>query len=234
MTVAGWSGSPWSPAARPDVLDSVLGLAGSHRPPVVLGLSAHPDDLEIGAGGTLLRLVETHPDLQVHSVVLTGEERRALEVEQALAAFTSGRGRTTVLGLPDGYLPAHWTAAKQQLRELTGGLRPDLVLSPSTDDAHQDHRVVAELAWQLFRDTLVLEYEIAKWEGDLVRHNAYVALTPELADRKVALLREHFPSQVDKAWYDEEVFRGLLRLRGVECGVRYAEAFTARKLLLRP
>lgn len=216
------------------MLSASLGLADLGRPPVVVGLSAHPDDLEIGCGGTLLALHDAHPELELHAVVLSGDPVRAAETAAALADLSSGRARTTVLGLPDGWLPAHWAQAKQGLKDATGGLRPDLVLAPSSDDSHQDHRLAAELAWQVFRDALVLEYEIPKWEGDLVRRTAYVALDDGLVDRKLALLRAHFPSQADKPWYDDAVFRGLMRLRGVEAGARWAEAFSARKLLLRP
>lgn len=216
------------------MLDSVLGLAALGRAPRVVGLSAHPDDLEIGCGGTLLALAQQHPGLELLSVVLTGRPERVAEAQSAVDGFTSGRGRSVALGLPDGFLPAHWEAAKTQLAAVLADLRPDLVLAPSADDAHQDHRVVSELAWQLCRGALVLEYEIPKWEGDLVRRNAYVALDDEQVERKLTLLAAHFPSQADKPWFDDDVFRGLLRLRGVECGARWAEAFTAKKLLLRP
>jgi LmbE family N-acetylglucosaminyl deacetylase len=215
------------------VLGTSLDLDDLGRPPVVVGLSAHPDDLEIGAGGTLLTLLRSHPTLQLHSVVLTGDAQRASEAESAVRALSGGRATVTALGLRDGHLPADWGGAKDALRAATDGLRPDLVLAPSSDDSHQDHRLVGELAWQLFRDTLVLEYEVVKWEGDLVRRNAYVALDDEVAAAKTALLREHFPSQADKPWYDEDVFRALMRLRGVECGARWAEAFHARKTLIR-
>jgi LmbE family N-acetylglucosaminyl deacetylase len=110
---------------------------------------------------------------------------------------------------------------------------PDIVLTHRSDDAHQDHRVVNELTWNLFRDALILEYEIPKWDGDIGRTNTYVELAPETLDRKIALLDRHFGSQRSKAWFDAETFRGLSRLRGVESRTRYAEAFVARKLVLR-
>jgi LmbE family N-acetylglucosaminyl deacetylase len=216
------------------VLQAVLDLARSERGAVVLGLSAHPDDLEIGCGGTLLRLAAEHPDVLVHSVVLTGSPDRLGESRAAVAEITAGSGRVEGLGLDDGSLPGSWQAAKDRLRAATADLRPAVVLCPSSDDAHQDHRLVAELAWQLFRDTLVLEYEIPKWEGDLVRRNAYVELSDDVMLSKLRLLREHFRSQAGKPWFDDDVFRGLARLRGVECGRGWAEAFTARKVLLVP
>jgi len=214
------------------VLTSRLGLTGTE--PLLVGLSAHPDDLEIGCGGTLLRLLDEHPGLRVVSVVLTGGGVRADEARRALSGFTSGRGELHLLGLHDGFLPAVWGEAKALLQEATAGLRPDLVLAPSGSDAHQDHRVVSELAWQVFRDTLVLEYEIPKWEADRVPTNAYVALPPAVVDRKLGLLQEHYVSRARHPWFNDEVFRGLLRVRGIECGSTYAEGFYARKLLLAP
>lgn len=201
--------------------------------PLVLGLSAHPDDLEIGAGGTLLRLLDEQPRARLLSVVLTSDDLRAAEAAAAVDVMAGGRGELVVHRLRDGYLPEQWGSAKDLLREATTGRRPTLVLAPSRDDAHQDHRVVSELARQLFRDTLVLEYEVPKWDGDLGRPDTYVSLPDHVVDRKVALIRDCYGSQAGRPWFDDEVFRGLLRLRGVECGARYAEAFTARKILLQ-
>lgn len=200
--------------------------------PLVVGLSAHPDDLEIGAGGTVLRLLDDHPRARLLAIVLTADDARAAEAAAAVDRLAGRRGTLVVHRLRDGFLPAQWGEAKDLLREATAGLCPDLVLAPARDDAHQDHRVVSELARQLFRDTLVLEYEVPKWDGDLGRPDTYVALTDEVVERKLSLLADCFPSQRSRPWFDDQVFRGLLRVRGVECGARYAEAFTARKVLL--
>lgn len=206
---------------------------------VVLGLAAHPDDLEIGCGGTLLQLVsdlarQGGDGVVVHSVVMTGSQARVAEARAAAVDFLGPAmpGELLALGLPDGSLPADWDAAKSGLRGATADLVPDWVLVPSRSDAHQDHRLLGELAWQLYRGATIWEYEIPKWDGDLARPNLYVPLTGETMAAKIDLLHRHYPSQRAKPWYDEEVFRGLCRLRGMECGARYAEAFTVRKMVV--
>ncbi|NUT52115.1 MAG: PIG-L family deacetylase, partial [Saccharothrix sp.] len=140
--------------------------------------------------------------------------------------------RLTVLKLPDGRLPTHWDEAKAAVEELRGRTDPDLILAPRTDDAHQDHRGLAQLVPTAFRDHLVLGYEIVKWDGDLGRPSAYQPLSPETAERKVRLLQENYPSQRHRPWYDREAFLGLARIRGIECHARYAEAFAVTKLTL--
>jgi LmbE family N-acetylglucosaminyl deacetylase len=204
------------------------------RPLRVLAVGAHPDDVEIGAGGTLLELVRTLPDVQVDVVVLTGTEERAEEARKGAAAFLAGAAHTVeVHGLPDGRLPAAWLQAKELLEEHARTRpRPDLILAPSRDESHQDHRTVAELLPTVFRDVFTLGYEIVKWDGDLGRRPVYVPLPDDVAARKADLLLEHFPSQHDRDWYDREVFLGLARLRGVECRSRYAEAFSCAKVAL--
>ncbi len=207
---------------------------GLGRPLRVLAVGAHPDDVEIGAGGTLLELVAAVPDVQVDVVILTGTPERAQESRAGAAAFLAGAESTVVVhDLPDGRLPTAWTDAKELLEDVAASRpRPDLVLGPSRDESHQDHRTVAELLPTVFRDVLTLGYEVAKWDGDLIRRPVYVPLSPEVAARKADLLLEHFPSQHGRDWYDREVFLGLARLRGVECRSRYAEAFTCSKLTL--
>lgn len=199
----------------------------------VVALGAHPDDIEIAAGGLLLSLAEAEPGVRVHYVLCTGTPDRHAEARAAAAAFLPGAQLTVALhGLPDGRLPAHWAAAKDAVHAAAGVLDPDLVLAPRGDDAHQDHRAVAELATQAFRDQLVLHYEIPKWDGDLGRPNAYLPLPERLARRKVELLNGSFPSQKHHDWWDDEVFLGLMRLRGIECHTRYAEAFSCAKAVL--
>ena len=204
---------------------------------VVLGLAAHPDDLEIGAGGTLLQLdrLVGAGEAAVHVVVMTGTPERVAEGRAAAADVLGAAlvGEVTALDLPDGLLPGHWLEAKTALRAAVDGVAPDWVLVPRQSDAHQDHRLLAELATQLFRGATIWEYEIPKWDGDLAQPNLYVPLSDETMDAKINLLLNHYASQRDKPWYDQEVFRGLCRLRGIECGARYAEAFTARKTIVR-
>ncbi|GAB7184190.1 PIG-L family deacetylase [Kitasatospora sp. Ki12] len=200
----------------------------------VVAVGAHCDDIAIGAGGTLLTMCLARPGLRVDALVLSGGGgEREQEERAALAAFCPGADlRLTVLKLPDGRLPAHWDEAKAAVEELRGRGEPDLVLAPRTEDAHQDHRGLAKLMTTAFRDHLVLGYEIVKWDADLGRPTAYQPLTPEIAERKVRLLQEHYPSQRHRPWYDREAFLGLARIRGIECHARYAEAFAATKLTL--
>lgn len=217
----------------------------------VVLLGAHPDDIEIGAGGLLLALGAV-PDLRVHYVLLTGTPERQTEARAAATAFLPDARLTFALhDLPDGRLPAHWAEAKEIVTAAAraaegGGPRtvgdgptdgdrpPDLVLAPGPDDAHQDHRTVAELVPTVFRTSTVLHYEIPKWDGDLGRRNVYLPLTDVQARRKVELLHAFFPSQKTRDWWDDEVFLGLARLRGMECRSRYAEAYRCEKAVIRP
>jgi len=210
----------------------VIRLGCSVRSVVLLG--AHCDDIALGAGGTLLTLCQANPGVRVDALVLSGGGTdREDEERAALRAFSPGADLdVTVHKLPDGRLPAHWDEAKNALEELRRRTNPDLILAPRTDDAHQDHRGLAQLVPTAFRDHLVLGYEIVKWDGDLGRPNAYQPLSGELAEKKVSLLQQHYPSQRHRPWYDREAFLGLARIRGIECQERYAEAFFVTKLLL--
>ena len=196
----------------------------------VLCVGAHPDDVEIGCGGTLLRLAERQA-LRVTVAVLTGTPDRVSESEAALQDFVPGV-KTHFAGLPDGRLPTHWEAAKDYLEDLAGHCRPRLVLTHRVDDAHQDHRTVGVMVTTVWRDALVLHYEIPKWDGDMGSPSHFVGLSPDEARRKVELLDRHFPSQRGHDWWDDEVFLGLMRLRGMECRQPYAEAFYVAKALL--
>jgi LmbE family N-acetylglucosaminyl deacetylase len=210
----------------------VIGLSGPVRKVVALG--AHCDDIAIGAGGTLLALCAANPGLRVDALVLSGGgTAREDEERAALRAFCPGADlEVTVHKLPDGRLPAHWDEAKSALEELRGRTDPDVLLAPRVEDAHQDHRGLAQLVPTAYRDHLVLGYEIVKWDGDLGRPNAYQPLSPELAEKKVELLQQHYASQRHRPWYDREAFLGLARIRGIECHARYAEAFHVSKLIL--
>ncbi|MDQ1024327.1 LmbE family N-acetylglucosaminyl deacetylase [Streptomyces umbrinus] len=200
----------------------------------IVAVGAHCDDIAIGAGGTLLTLCHARPGIRIDALVLSGGgSDREQEERAALAAFCPGADlRLTVLKLADGRLPAQWEEAKAAVEELRAGSEPDLVLAPRTDDAHQDHRGLAQLVPTAFRDHLALGYEIVKWDGDLGRPTAYQPLSPEIAEQKVRLLQEHYPSQRHRPWYDREAFLGLARIRGIECHARYAEAFAVTKLTL--
>jgi len=202
----------------------------SGRPLSVLAIGAHPDDIEIGAGGTLLSLAEGQPGLQVRYVVLTGTADRQLEARNAASAFLPAADVTIELhDLPEGRLPAAWGRVKEALEDVARSCSPDLIIAPSRDDAHQDHRTIAEVVPTVFRDRLCLGYEIPKWDGDLGRPSMYFPLPAEMAQRKVELLHKCFPSQSGRDWWDSEVFLGMARLRGMECKARYAEAFSCTK-----
>jgi LmbE family N-acetylglucosaminyl deacetylase len=208
------------------------------RPLSVVAIGAHPDDIEIGAGATLLALAESQPGLHVQYVVLTGTPDRHMEAWNAAEAFLpAAEVRVRLLDLPEGRLPAAWREVKDAIEAAAASYQsmtpPDLVLAPRPEDAHQDHRTIAEIVPTVFRDQLYLGYEIPKWDGDMGRPSMYVPMTDDLARRKVELLHKCFPSQRSRDWWDDEVFLGLARLRGVECRARYAEAFTCAKSLLR-
>ena len=205
----------------------------------IVCLGAHPDDIEIGCGGTLLSLAASR-DLRATVVMVTGTAERHEEALKATARFMPGADVDARLtGLRDGRVPAHWGEVKETLEEVarsagSAASAPDLVFAPRLDDAHQDHRVMAELAPTVWRDALVLRYEIPKWDGDLGRVTHYVPLDQELARRKIELLHECFPSQAGRDWWDDEAFLGLMRLRGVECRRPYAEAFVVDKVVVEP
>jgi LmbE family N-acetylglucosaminyl deacetylase len=204
-----------------------LSLAGA---PTVVAIGAHPDDIEIGAGGLLLSLPS---GTRVHYVLCTGTVPRRVEARRAAEAFLPGARLSVALhDLPDGRLPAHWDAVKQIVESAARELDATLVLAPSREDAHQDHRLLAELAGTAFRDAPVLHYEIPKWDGDLARRNVYLPLSSRRVRRKVRLLSDAYPSQKARDWWDDETFLGLARLRGMECRARYAEAFTCDKLAI--
>jgi LmbE family N-acetylglucosaminyl deacetylase len=203
------------------------------RPLSLLVVGAHPDDIEIGAGGTLLDMAQSHPGVRACYLVLTGLAERQVEARNAASAFLPGADLTVRLhDLPDGRLPAVWKQVKEVLEEAAREETPDLVIAPSPGDAHQDHRTIAEIVPTVFRDQLCLAYEIPKWDGDLGRPSMYIRLSDETARRKVELLHKCFPSQAGQDWWDDEVFLGLARLRGMECRARYAEAFGCTKSLI--
>jgi LmbE family N-acetylglucosaminyl deacetylase len=203
------------------------------RPLSVLALGAHPDDIEIGAGGLLLRLAGSA--LLARYVVLTGTAERHQEARNAAHAFMPGADLSVELyDLPEGRFPAAWSSVKEILESVARSCSPDVILAPSPDDAHQDHRTIGEIIPTVFRDQLILSYEIPKWDGDIGRPSVYVPMTADVARRKVELLHKCFPSQRGRDWWDDEVFLGMARLRGVECRAPYAEAFSCAKSVIGP
>lgn len=206
-------------------------LRVSGGPLTVVCLAAHPDDIEIAVGGTLLTLA-ARGSVTGHWLTLTGSPERKAEAAAAAEAFLPG-ARSTFHDFPDGRLPAHWDAVKDVVHRFAAEVPAvDVVFAPRPDDAHQDHRLLGVMAPTVWRDAQVLHYEIPKWDGDMGRPNAYAVVPPELARRKVAALDRHYPSQLDRDWWDEEMFLGLMRIRGMECRTRYAEAFHIGKTVL--
>lgn len=202
----------------------------------VLFLGAHSDDIEIGAGATLLSLIARGVDLEVLWCVLSGGTERQSEARASATEFLTGcaRAEVDVLSFRDGFFPQQGEQIKTWFETLKSRGNPDVIFTHHRDDAHQDHREVCRMTWNTFRDNLILEYEIPKWDGDLGQPNVYVPLTLSTMERKINLLERHFKSQRSKHWFDVETFRGLARLRGNECRApeRYAEAFYSRKLSL--
>jgi LmbE family N-acetylglucosaminyl deacetylase len=197
-------------------------------------VGAHCDDIAIGMGGTLVTLSRNGPGLRVRGLVLSGggTEREAEELD-ALAAFCPGADvDVTVLDIPDGRAPAHWERIKNHLNDFRRSCAPDLVFGPQRDDAHQDHRLLAELLPTEFRDHLILGYEILKWEADTPRPTIYHPLETDVAEDKARLLLKYYPSQTSHDWFDEQAFLGLSKLRGVQCHTNHAEAFIVEKAVM--
>lgn len=203
----------------------------------ILALGAHCDDIEIGCGGTMLQLAQ-NPGNRITWVVFSSSPERAAEAREcARAMLGDGEHRRLVVhGFRDGFLPWSGAEVKDAFEELKGQVTPDLVFTHYRDDLHQDHRLVSELTWNTFRDHLVLEYEIPKWDGDMGRPNAFVPLEPADLDAKLTHVLGAYASQRGKPWFTDDLLRALPRIRGMECRSRsgLAEAFHARKLLLAP
>jgi len=202
----------------------------------LLCLGAHSDDIEIGAGAMLLGLMERGVKLDVHWCVLSGGGVRDDEARKSAADFLAkaAGAKIEIMSFRDGFFPEQGEAIKQWFEALKGRIDPDLILTHRRDDAHQDHQLVCRLTWNTFRDHQILEYEIPKWDGDIGQPNVYVPVSAAALARKIELLMAHFGSQRSKQWFDDETFRGLARIRGMECRApeRYAEAFFARKVAL--
>jgi LmbE family N-acetylglucosaminyl deacetylase len=209
---------------------------GMNRELRVLCLGCHSDDIEIGCGGTILKLARQYPRCRFDWVVFTGNGTRREEAQRAACLFAgSALSRPPILkDFRDGFLPFSGAEVKNVFEELKGELSPDLIFTQNRKDAHQDHRLIAELTWNTFRDHFILEYEIPKYDGDLGQPSVFVPLEPDLCQKKVQYVMDAFPSQRQKHWFREETFLGLMRLRGMECNAPsgYAEAFYCRKLTL--
>jgi LmbE family N-acetylglucosaminyl deacetylase len=200
----------------------------------ILCLGAHADDIEIGAGGTILRLLQEYPGATVHWVVFSAAGIREPEARLSANLFLehAAARHVVVREFRDGFFPYEGAAIKQVFEALKDEVDPDLILTHASGDAHQDHRLVNELTWNTFRRHAIFEFEIPKFDGDLGRPNVYVPLSEGICKTKIEHLTAAFASQTNKHWFTEETFRAILRLRGVECGSPHAEAFFARKLII--
>ncbi|MBI5165210.1 MAG: PIG-L family deacetylase [Magnetospirillum sp.] len=206
------------------------------RPFRLLCLGAHADDIEIGCGGTVLQLLETLPGVEVRWVVFTGTPTRHAEARASAELFLTraAASRVDLLSFGESFLPQQWGAVKEAFEHLKADFPPSLILTHALGDAHQDHRTLAELTWNTFRDHLVWEYEIPKYDGDLGNPTLFVPLSAPQVETKVGALLRCFASQRQRAWFDEATFRGLMRLRGMACNAPsgYAEGFTVRKIVV--
>jgi LmbE family N-acetylglucosaminyl deacetylase len=211
-------------------------LKDSSAPFHILCLGAHSDDIEIGCGGTILRLTKEYPNSVFHWVVFSATGVREAEARQAAAQFVPA-DRIKALKLnsfSDAFMPFLGAEVKGMFEELKKSISPDLIFTHNRRDAHQDHRLLAELTWNTFRDHLILEYEIPKYDGDLGQPNIFVQLSTDTSQKKVHCIMDVFQSQRQKRWFQTETFLGLMRLRGMECNSPsgYAEAFYGRKVTL--
>ncbi|HEY4102727.1 MAG TPA: PIG-L family deacetylase [Polyangiaceae bacterium] len=211
-----------------------IALGGDSSAPLrVLCLGAHSDDIEIGCGGTILRLLQERP-CSVDWVVFSANAERQAEARASAADFLTSASAQNVRvhAFRESYFPYVAAEIKDSFEAFKRASEPDLVFSHHRHDQHQDHRLIADLTWNTFRNHLILEYEIHKYEGDLGHPNVYVPLSLTIADRKTELLLRHFPSQAGRTWFRADTFNGLMSVRGVECNEVRAEAFHARKLVL--
>jgi len=204
----------------------------------VLCIGAHCDDIEIGCGGTILKLTQNSDLIEVYWFVLASTPERSDEAETSANAFLKQAGKKSIVikSFRDGFLPYAGADVKECFEELKKNFSPDLIFTHYRHDLHQDHRVVNELTWNTFRNHLILEYEIPKYDGDLGAPNFFVPLAESICRDKVSMLMRFFASQRNKQWFDEDLFQGHLRLRGVEVAspTRFAEAFHCRKLISVP
>ena len=205
------------------------------RPLKVLCLGAHSDDIEIGCGGTVLRMLSVQRNLEFFWVVFSSGNERKREAHKSAALFLEQANRKEVIvkSFRDGFFPYEGTKVKEFFEELKKLVSPDLIFTHYRDDRHQDHRIISDLAWNTWRNHLILEYEIPKYDGDLGSPNYFVPLKREVCDRKIKYICDVFQTQRNKAWLTEDTFQAMHRIRGIECASpdKYAEAFYCRKLI---
>lgn len=210
-------------------------LQNGTAPLKALCLGSHPDDIEIGCGGTILRLLSANHNLEVVWVVFSSDKAREREAHNSADLFLEHAKQKEIIvnDFRDGFFPFDGAKIKDFIESLKI-VSPDLIFTHNRKDAHQDHRVIAELTWNTFRNHLILEYEIPKYDGDLGQPNFFVPLEQEIYQKKIRYIMEAFETQRAKRWFEQETFLALMRLRGMECVApsSYAEAFYCRKLVL--
>ncbi len=207
-----------------------------NRPLQVLCLGAHCDDIEIGCGGTILKLIEGYRNMDFHWMVFSSNEERKKEAENSAEIFLEGARdkHITIKGFRDGFFPYIGGEIKEYFEKLKREVNPDLVLTHYRSDLHQDHRLISDLTWNTFRNHLILEYEIPKYDGDLGCPNVFVPIEETIGDQKINIIMNSFKSQAENQWFTQETFRTMLRLRGIESNAPsgYAEAFYGRKIVI--
>ena len=201
----------------------------------ILAIGAHADDIEIGSGGTILKLLESADTTpEVFWVVFSGSSSRQREARASAEMYLQNTtAHIRLFDFRDGFFPDQWSQIKTELHQIGREFEPDVILTHRLDDRHQDHRTLAELSWNVFRNHLILEYEIPKYEGDLGNNNFYCSLSDAQVNSKIDWLERFYPSQSEKQWFDRELFNGLMRLRGSECPgtSKFAEAYYCRKFV---
>lgn len=205
------------------------------RPPKILLLGAHCDDIEIGCGGLVNQLVTTHPDADVRWIVFSSTDERAKEARDAANTFSHGVAKASCETFRNGFFPSEFDLIKDYFETLKRNFDPDLIITHYKQDGHQDHRVIADLTWNTYRSHTILEYEIIKYDGDLGNPGVFFPLTKQQAQNKAALIFQAFKSQQHRQWFTEDTFMGLMRIRGIQCDAPdgFAECFYSRKLCLK-
>lgn len=200
----------------------------------ILCLGAHSDDIEIGCGGSILKLLEANENVEVLWIVFAGHDRRVDEARSSAEEFLRNAAKKDIRieGFRDGFFPYEGSRIKEYFERLKSDFAPDLVFTHYREDAHQDHRLISELTWNTFRKHLILEYEVVKYDGDFGRPNVYMALDEEICGKKIDIILRSFKSQGTRSWFTADAFRAVMRLRGIETNVSHAEAFYGRKVAL--
>lgn len=223
--------------ANGEIMRTFSLFEGRDKPLRILCIGAHSDDIEIGAGGTLMTLLSAYPVESVFWQVFCSNKCRKAEAEKSAGLYLRELREKTVdvKDFRDGFLPYIGCEVKDHFERIKSEYQPDLIFTHCRNDLHQDHRLLCELTWNTFRNHLILEYEICKYDGDLGRPNAFVEISPEIMKKKIGWLNECFASQSGKPWFDDLTFTAIMRLRGMECAAEtgFAEAFYVSKLRFR-